>query len=200
MTLTDPLHALIEQLQQLPGIGPKSAQRLAYFFLSLPADKVHQFAQVLEDTRERVRYCSQCFTICFDERCGVCTSESRNQSTICIVADPRTVYAMERIGEYNGVYHVLGGLISPIDGIHPELLRIQELMDRIRAATVTELILAINPTVEGDATVLYLQHILKHFPIRITRLAYGLPMGADIDYADDLTLLKAFQGRTRVEE
>lgn len=199
MAVENPLQDLIFQLQKMPGIGPKSAQRLAFFFLSLPKKDVDQFASVLAKTRHNIRYCDRCFNIAWSSRCGICEDENRLADVLCVVSEPRDILAIERIKAFHGRYHVLGGVISPIDGIHPETLRIQELMTRLRAEPVKELILAINPTVEGDATILYLTSLLQSSGIRITKLAYGLPIGSDIDYADDLTLQKSFLSRTSVE-
>ncbi|MFC1771112.1 recombination mediator RecR [Candidatus Margulisiibacteriota bacterium] len=195
----NPLEGLAQELQRLPSIGPKSALRMAFFFLSLSKGEVAKFVNVLTDTRARIRYCTKCFNISFTEVCGICNDLRRVEAQLCIVAEPRDVFAIERIGEYKGLYHVLGGLISPIDNIHPETLRIQELIARLEAGGVSEIILAINPTIEGDATLLYLKKIIQKFKIKKTKLAHGLPVGSDIDYADEITLQKAFVGRTEID-
>jgi recombination protein RecR len=191
----NPLSALIEQLTKLPSIGQKSAQRLAFFFLSLSKAEVQQFAKTLSDTRENIKYCQTCFNISFAHQCMLCKSPLRNPKLLCVVAEPKDIFAIERTQEFKGLYHVLGGLISPIDGVKPDMLRISELISRVRNDQFSEVILALNPTVEGETTSLYLSSCLKEYPISITKLAYGLPVGADIDYADDMTLQKALSGR-----
>lgn len=196
MEVQNPLHDIVGQLSKLPGIGPKSAQRLSFFFLSLSKKEVAEFARVVVHTRENIRYCETCFNIAFSERCHICINPLRQAKQLCVVAEPKDVFAIERTQEYKGVYHVLGGVVSPIDGIHPDSLRMAELMDRIKTQGIEEIILAINSTIEGDATVHYLSYLLKEFPGKKTKLAYGLPVGADMDYTDDLTLRKALLGRT----
>jgi recombination protein RecR len=198
MELNNPLSHLVQQLSKFPGVGEKSAQRLAFFLLSLPKEEVGKMAQAMIDTRNNIRYCDSCFNISFQPRCYLCSDERRDRSMMCIVASPKDIVAFERSGEYKGVYHVLGGLLSPIDGIHPEMLRIEELVTRLRTGEVTEIILAINATVEGDTTCLYLSNMLSGLNISISKLAYGLPVGADIDYADELTLQKALTGRKQI--
>lgn len=195
----NPLTGLIHQLSRLPGIGPRSAQRLAFFFLSLPKPDVAKFTDVLTHTRTHIKYCKRCFNLSFTEQCFICANPKRLPAQLCIVAEPRDLMALERTGEFKGHYHVLGGLISPIDGIHPDALRIPELMTRLRTEPIQELIVALNPTIEGDTTALYLSEMLREFQIPITKLAYGLPVGSDIDYADEMTLQKAFSGRTKIE-
>lgn len=180
---------------KLPGIGEKSAQRLAFSFLSWPKSGVDTFSSVLTQTRHQIRYCKLCFNISFEETCVVCSDAMRDEKQLCVVCEPKDLFAIERAQCFKGRYHVLGGLISPIDGIHPEALRIQELIERLRGSAVTELILAINSTIEGEATVLYLSHLLAPFSLKITKLAHGLPMGSDIDYADEVTLQKSLLGR-----
>jgi len=193
-----PLTPLTTQLKKLPGIGPKSAQRLAFFLLSLPKQEVQQMAQEMVQTREKIRFCDQCFNISLTQKCYICTDHRRDPTQICVVAEPRDIFAMEKTHEFKGLYHVLGGLISPIDGMHPETLRIKELTERLQQNVIEELIFAINPSIEGDATVLYLSKLLSNHAQTITKLAHGLPMGADIDYTDELTLQKALQGRTQI--
>ncbi len=196
MSLAHPLAGLMQQFQKLPGVGPKSAQRLAFFILSLPAKEVAEFAKVMVETRQTIRYCERCYNISIEPLCHICQDPLREKDTLCVVAEPRDILALERTREYKGRYHVLGGLISPLDGIHPEVLRINELVQRLKHESVRELILAINPTIEGDATSLYLTQLLKNDAPKISKLAYGLPVGADMDYADELTLQKALRGRT----
>jgi len=195
-----PLSNLITQLKKLPGIGEKSASRLAFFLLSLPPEEINQFAKTMVDTKQKVRYCEKCFNISFETICNICKDSLRNQTQICLVAEPKDIFAIEKSKSYQGVYHVLGGLLSPLDGFHPEMLRIPELLKRIETNHFSELILAINPSIEGDATILYLTSLLKNTNIKITRLAYGLPMGSDLEYADEITLQKALQGRIQIDE
>jgi recombination protein RecR len=194
----NPLLGLIAQLKKLPGVGEKSAQRMAFFMLSLSLSDVQNFAREIVDTRSRIRYCDTCYNISFEPRCYVCLDPKRDHSQLCVVSDPKDIFALERTGAINGVYHVLGGLISPLDGIHPEVLRIGELKQRLNTGAFKEVIFAINPTVEGDATTLYLNRVLEGCDVVVTKLAHGLPMGGDIDYADELTLQKAFQGRVAI--
>ena len=195
-----PIDGMVNQLARLPGIGPKSAQRLAFFLLSLPKKDVTLFTETLKTTRDTVRYCKLCFNISWKEVCHICENPKRDRHRLCIVAEPKELMAIERTGAFRGIYHVLGGLISPIDGIHPDALRIQELLKRLQDLSVSELILALNPTIEGDATALYLTHMLQPKGLKISKLAYGLPMGSDIDYADEVTLEKAFSDRRGIED
>ena len=190
-----PIAGLVSQFKKLPGVGEKSAQRLAFFILSMSESDVTTFSSELVTTRRSIQYCSQCFSISRQEQCHICLDPSRDLDRLCIVSDPQDVFSIEKTKSFRGVYHVLGGLISPLDGVHPEMLRIPELVARLKKHSYKELILAINSTVEGDATVMYLQSILKSFEVSISKLAHGLPMGADIDYADELTLQKALEGR-----
>lgn len=198
MTAISPIDPLVKQLMKLPGIGEKSGQRLAFFLLSLPQKEVTELAHTIADTRSQIRYCQQCFNIALTETCHICKDTTRNKDILCVTATPQDVFALERTHEFKGYYHVLGGLISPIDGIHPEMLRITELMSKIQNNAVKEVILAINPTIEGEATTLYLTQLLSRYEINLTKLAHGLPMGADIDYCDELTLQKALNGRTKI--
>ena len=193
-----PLQPLITQLCKLPGVGQKSAQRLAFFLLTLPLDSVREFAQVMFDTRKNIQYCQECFNISVTQTCHICQDVGRVSHGLCVVAQPKDILALERTHSFKGVYHVLGGVISPLDGIYPDVLRIKELIGRIQTLNVSEIVFAINPTIEGDATVLYLTDALRKMPCKKTRLAYGLPVGGDLDYADELTLKKAFMGRTLI--
>ncbi|MDA1353928.1 MAG: recombination mediator RecR [bacterium] len=194
----NPLLGLIAQLKKLPGVGEKSAQRMAFFLLSLSEKEVAEFAREALETRRRIRYCERCFNISLAQECYVCLDSNREPGTLCVVADPKDIFAMERMGAFKGRYHVIGGLISPLDGIHPDVLRFSELRSRLVSEHISEVILAINPTVEGDTTALYLQQYLEGCGVSVTKLAHGLPMGGDIDYADELTLQKALIGRVRV--
>ena len=194
----NPLSPLIAELEKLPGVGPKSAQRLAFFLLGQPSLEVKRLAETMVVTREKIRYCQQCYNISLESVCHICSNHSRNPKQLCIVAEPKDIFAIERSREFKGFYHVLGGLISPLDGIHPEALRIKELGSRLSTHAFDEVIFAIHPTVEGEATSLFLMQVLKPYQLKITRLSYGLPIGGDIDYADQLTLQSAFQGRASV--
>ena len=196
----NPLVPLISALKRLPGVGEKSAQRIAFFLLSVPEREVEHIASSMVHTRKAVKYCSVCFNISFEQQCHVCRDDTRIKDNLCIVAEPKDVFAIERTGAYKGMYHVLGGLISPLDGIQPESLRIKELVERLRQTTFTEVFFAINPTVEGDTTVMYISSILAPFKLNLTKLAFGLPMGSDIDYADEITLTKAISARREIDE
>jgi recombination protein RecR len=186
---------LIESFRKLPGVGPKTAQRLAFFVLTLPREEVVSMARALVDAKDKTRYCRDCGNFSDEELCMVCCDQRRDRSLLCVVHDPRDIMAMERMREYKGLYHVLGGAISPIDGVGPEQLRVRELLQRLQKGRVKEVILATNPTVEGEATALYLARIIKPLGIRVTRLAHGLPMGGDLEYADEVTLSRALEGR-----
>jgi len=195
---TRPLARLIEQLQRLPGIGPKSAQRLAFHLLKRPEEEVKALAIALVEARQQVGYCSVCFHLSAEPVCDLCRSPNRDNQSICVVADSRDVIALERTREYKGKYHVLGGLISPMDGIGPDQLHIQPLVRRVSQQKITEVIIAISPTIEGETTTLYVGHLLKPFT-RVTRIAFGLPVGGDLEYADEVTLAKALEGRREIE-
>lgn len=189
-----PLERLIEQFEKLPGIGKKTAQRLAFFMLNLPQGEAEQFADAIVDARRKIHCCSICQNLTDGEICHICAGAHRDKTTICVVEDPRDVAAFERTREYNGLYHVLHGVISPMDGVGPEQLRIKELLARI-GGEVTEVIMATNPTVEGEATAMYISRLLKPLEVKVTRLAYGIPVGGDLEYADEVTLSRALEGR-----
>jgi len=193
-----PLGKLIEELERMPGIGPKSAQRLAFHILERPEDEARELADAIIEVKQKIRYCSQCFNFTDVDPCAVCSDERRDRSIICVAAEPRDVLAMENTGEYNGLYHVLHGVISPLDNVGPEQLRVAELLERVRAGGVKEVIIATNPVVEGEATATYLAGILKPLGSKVTRIALGLPVGGDLDYADQLTITRALQGRTEM--
>ncbi len=190
-----PLVILAEKFASLPGIGMKSAQRLAYHVMSMDLKSVEEFSQALLDAKKNVRCCSQCQNLTEREICPICGDESRNHHIICVVESPKDVTAFERTREYDGVYHVLHGLLSPMDKITPDKLRIRELLGRISAGGVEEVIMATNPTVEGDATALYVANLLKPLGIKVSRLAFGLPVGGMLEYADEVTLFKALENR-----
>ncbi|MEK9657417.1 MAG: recombination mediator RecR [bacterium] len=194
-----PLSRLIDQFKLLPGIGQKSAERLAFYMLSLSKQKVDVFSDTVKQTRAHVRYCECCYSIAFEARCRLCLDPTRNQRQLCIVADAKSVFSLERMQRFKGVYHVLGGLLSPLDGIHPEVLRLKELLARLRSSSFDEIVLAINPSIEGEATIMYIKSLLAPLSLNVSTLAYGLPVGADLDYIDELTLEKAYIGRS-VEE
>jgi len=192
------LAKLINELQKLPGIGPKSAQRLAFFLLGSSRQSVEELTAAILQAKQRLTYCSVCFNITDIDPCQHCSDSSRRADQICVVAEPKDLVAIERSGVYNGRYHVLGGVNTPLDGVEPDSLRIKELLARLSQNSVKELVLAISPTTEGEATVIYLTKLLKPLGIKLTRIAYGLPIGADMDYADPATLSKALEGRREV--
>jgi recombination protein RecR len=195
---TRPLARLVEQLQKLPGIGPKSAQRLALHIIKRPESDVQALAQSILDAKQQVGQCSICFHLSAEPTCEICRAPNRDDSTLCVVADSRDVIALEKTREYRGKYHVLGGLISPMDGIGPEQLTIQPLIRRASQPIIQEIILAINPSIEGETTTLYIGQLLKPFT-RVTRIAFGLPMGGDLEYADEVTLARALEGRRELD-
>lgn len=189
---------LIDELGRLPGIGPKSAQRIAFHIVQTESFDVSALARILTDVREKVRFCDVCGNVSEQERCAICRDPRRNPALICVVEEAKDVVAIERTREFRGLYHVLGGAISPIDGIGPDDLRIRQLMQRLADGTVTEVIIATDPNLEGEATATYLSRLLSGMGIRVSRLASGLPVGGDLEYADEVTLGRAFEGRTVV--
>lgn len=193
-----PLTELVNQFARLPGIGKKTAQRLAYSILEQPPERAKQFAQALVNAREKIHFCSICQSLTDLDICQICDDHRRDRSVICVVEEPRDVMAFERTREFSGLYHVLHGVISPLDGIGPDKLRIKELMARLSDGTVTEIIMATNPTVEGEATASYISRLVKPMNIKVTRLAYGIPVGGDLEYADEYTLARALEGRNEI--
>jgi recombination protein RecR len=191
-----PVAALINEFSKLPTIGPKTAARLVFYLLNRPRQEAQNLADAIVAVKDRVRFCSRCFSLTEEDPCALCRDERRDPATICVVAEAKDVYALERTGAFKGRYHVLGGLISPIDGIGPAQLRVRELIERIGRDEPSEIMLATNPNAEGEATALYLSRLIGPLGARVTRLAYGLPIGADLDYADEITLTKAIEGRT----
>ena len=189
---------LITELGRLPGVGPKSAQRIAFFVLSSDGEDVKRLADALLEVKARVRFCITCGNVSEQERCRICVDERRNSTQICVVEEPRDVVAIGRTREFRGRYHVLGGAINPIDGVGPDDLRIRELMMRLADGVVTEVIIATDPNVEGEATASYLSRLLNSVGVAVTRLASGLPVGGDLEYADEITLGRAFEGRIRI--
>jgi len=195
-----PIQDLIAELGRLPGVGPKGAQRIAFWLLDQPDEDVRRLAGAIVTAKEKMQFCRVCFNISQDELCRVCSDPRRDHATLCVVEESKDVAAIERTREFRGLYHVLGGAISPIDGRGPSDLRLRELLARLNDGTVTEVILATNPTIAGDATATYITRLLKDLPdVRISRLASGLPVGGELEYADDITLGRAFSGRRSVE-
>jgi recombination protein RecR len=192
------LARLIEELEKLPGVGPKTAQRLALHLLHVTDEDAAGLAEAIREVKERIHECPACFNYTDADLCPICSAPDRDEATLCVVADARDLLAMERSGGLRGRYHVLGGLISPMDGIGPEALRISELLARVAGGKIREVILATNPTVEGDATAMYLASQLRPLGVRITRIALGLPVGGDLDYADEVTIARALEGRTEM--
>ena len=190
--------ALIEQFQKFPSVGPKSAQRMAFYLLRMPKSDVENFARAVIEAKEKTKTCEICYNISSSSPCEICSSTGRDRSVICVVAESKDLIAIEKTNEYKGLYHVLQGLISPIDGIGAEDIRIKELLNRLTDEQVKEVILAISPSVEGEATSLYLTRLIKPFGIKVSRIAFGLPVGADIEYADEITIAKAIEGRREV--
>ncbi|MBN1193507.1 MAG: recombination protein RecR [Coriobacteriia bacterium] len=190
-----PIARLLEELERLPGIGPKSAQRLAYHILRGEEDSAQRLASAILEVKRSIRFCERCFNFAESEECDICSDGSRDASVICVVEEPRDVVAVERTGEFRGLYHVLQGAISPIDGIGPEQLRVRELVDRLGRESVAEIILATDPDIEGETTALYVSRLIKPLGIRVTRIASGLPVGGDLEYADEVTLGRALEAR-----
>ena len=195
---TKPLANLIDNFQKLPGIGPKSAQRLALFMIKLPKTEVDRFVDALLEAKRTIHCCSVCFNMSENNPCEICSSDRRDKSTICVVEETKDLIAIERTNEYKGLYHVLQGLISPIDGIGAEDIRIKELLKRAASDEVKEIILALSPSVEGETTSLYINKLLSPFGIKVTRIAFGLPVGADLEFADEITLIRALEGRREI--
>ena len=199
MEYTKPLAQLIEFFQKFPGVGPKSAQRMAFHLLKMPLSEVQKFAKILVEAKENIHYCSICFNMSASDPCEICSDTRRDNSVICVVAETKDLIAIEKTREYKGLYHVLQGTLSPLDGIGVEDIRIKELLTRVTNADVSEVILALSPSVEGEATSMYITKLLKPFNIKISRIAFGLPVGSDLEYADEITLAKAIAGRRIIE-
>ena len=193
-----PVQSLIDELGRLPGIGPKSAQRIAFHLLKVDAEDARRLARAISEAKERVSWCSRCFNYAEGDLCTFCRDERRDTHVVCVVEEPRDIVAIERTGEFKGRYHVLQGAISPIEGIGPEQLRVKELLARVSDEGITEIILATNPNIEGEATAMYLARLLKPVGLRVTRIASGLPVGGDLEYADEVTLGRALEGRREV--
>jgi recombination protein RecR len=193
-----PIAKLVEEFQRLPGIGHKSAQRLAFHIINMPNEKVQSLANSILEAKEKTKYCSVCSNLTDVDPCSLCSSTSRDKSAICVVQDARDVVAMERTREFKGLYHVLQGAISPMQGIGPGDIRIKELLKRLGDGEVKEVILATNPNVEGEATAMYVSKLIKPLGVKTTRIAHGIPVGGDLEYADEVTLAKAFEGRREI--
>jgi len=194
-SLAGPVQTLINEFSKLPTVGPKTAARLVFYLLNRPRNEAHALAEAILAVKDRVRMCSLCFSITEEDPCPICSDERRDAKTVCVVAEAKDIYALERTMAYKGRYHVLGGVISPMDGIGPAQLRVKELVDRIGVESPHEIIIATNPNAEGEATALYLSRLLTPLGVSVTRLAYGLPIGGDLDYADEVTLARAIEGR-----
>ncbi len=192
------LDNLIEQWERLPGIGHKTAVRLAFSLLSMSDEQSNRFVEAIVNAKKNIHECEICCNLTDGEQCSVCSASNRDESVICVVEEPQDVLAFERMREYHGLYHVLHGTISPMNGIGPEQLRIKQLLTRVANTDVTEVIMATNPTVEGEATAMYLSKLLKPFEIKVTRLAYGIPVGGELEYADEVTLSRSFEGRSEL--
>lgn len=198
MEYAKPLARLVGEFEKLPGIGPKSAQRLAFHVLRMSEDSAQALAAAVIDVKHLIRLCPVCYNYTDQDRCGICSDAKRDRSLLCVVAEPRDVVAMEKTNEFRGVYHVLGGVISPMDGIGPEMLKIRELVNRVGEDEIKEVVLATNPTIEGDTTSMYIAGLLKPLGIKVTRIAHGMPVGGDMDYADQATLIQALQWRREI--
>jgi recombination protein RecR len=197
-SLAKPIDHLIEALTKLPGIGKKTASRLAFHILRSSPSEAKELAKAIMEVKEKIRLCSVCFNLTDEALCGICQDERRNRDTLCVVEGPNDLIAIENTGAFHGRYHVLHGALSPLEGIGPEDLKVKELMERLHREKIEEVILATNPTIEGGATALYLTELIKPLGLRITRIAYGIPMGGEIEYSDGMTLSKALEGRTEI--
>lgn len=189
---------LISQLTKLPGIGIKTAQRLAFFILNMPEEDAKGISEAIKEVKDKARFCKECFNITTDEVCSICKNSSRDRKKICVVEEPSNIIVIERAKCFNGLYHVLFGSISPIDGITPDKLKIHELISRVQRDSIQEIIIATNPNTKGEMTAQYIREMLKSFPVKVTRIAYGLPIGGDIEFADEVTLSKAIEGRKEI--
>jgi len=195
-----PLHRLIEELKKIPGIGAKTAQRIAFFVLSLPQEDADRLAEAIREAKRKIFYCSVCNNITHVDPCEICTDSERTNDVLCVVEEPYNISSIEKTGVFHGRYHVLLGTLAPLRGVGPEELRLEKLMERIKRGHYREIIIATNPTAEGEATAVYLAKILKEYQVRLTRLATGLPVGSEIDFADQVTIRKAIEGRTELKE
>ena len=194
-----PVQALIDELGRMPGVGPKSAQRIAFYLLKLPKEDAQRLAHAINEVKDRISFCTRCYNIAEGELCGLCLDERRDPTVVCVVEEPRDIVAVEKTQEFRGRYHVLQGAINPIEGVGPEQLRVKELLARLDREGIVEVILCTNPNIEGEATAMYLARLLKPLGLKVTRIASGLPVGGDLEYADELTLGRALEGRREVE-
>ena len=197
-TYSGPISVLIEEFSKLPGVGRKTAQRLAFHVINMNINDVEALSKAILEAKKEIKYCSICYNITDKDPCSMCSNKNRDSSVICVVEDPRDVAAMERTKEFNGQYHVLNGVLSPMDGIGPDMIRIKELIQRLGNQDVREIIMATNPTIEGEATAMYIARLLKPMGIKVTRIAHGLPVGGDLEYADEVTISKALEGRREI--
>ena len=195
---TGPITRLIEEFSKLPGVGRKTAQRLAFHIINMNTNDVEALSKAIIEAKREIKYCSVCCNITDTDPCSMCSNKNRHSSVICVVEDPRDVAAMERTREFKGQYHVLNGVISPMDGIGPDMIKIKELIQRLGTQDVREIIMATNPTIEGEATAMYIARLLKPMGIKVTRIAHGLPVGGDLEYADEVTISKALEGRREI--
>lgn len=195
---TGPITRLIEEFSKLPGVGRKTAQRLAFHVINMNTNDVEALSKAIIEAKREIKYCSVCCNISDNDICSMCANKNRDASVICVVEDPRDVAAMERTRDYKGQYHVLHGVISPMDGIGPDMIKVKELIQRVGTQDVTEIIMATNPTIEGEATAMYVARLLKPMGIKVTRIAHGLPVGGDLEYADEVTISKALEGRREI--
>lgn len=193
-----PIAKLIEEFSKLPGIGKRSAERLAFHVLKMPKENVERFSKTLIDAKEKIRFCPECQSLTDTVPCSICSDAKRDKTVICVVENPKDVIAMEKTKEFSGVYHVLHGVISPIDGIGPDDIKIKELLLRTKDNNVREIIMATNPSIEGEATAMYISNLFKNFGIKVTRIAHGLPVGGELEYADEITLTRALEGRHEI--
>ena len=198
MLYTESFSKLIDVFRKMPGVGNKSAVRMAYYILSLSSDEVKDITDALTNAKQKIGYCSLCQNISEEEICEVCSDARRDKSVICVVEQPKDVVALEKTREYTGTYHVLHGCISPMDSVGPEDLKIKELLERVSDGSIKEVIMAINPSIEGETTTMYISRLLKPFDVKVTRIAYGIPVGGDLEYADQVTLAKAIEGRREI--
>jgi recombination protein RecR len=193
-----PISRLIEEFSKLPGVGRKTAQRLAFHVINMNTNDVEALSKAIVDAKREIKYCSNCHNITDKDPCSICSNKSRDEDTICVVEDPRDVASMERVREFKGQYHVLHGVISPMDGVGPDMIRVRELIQRLGHQEVKEIIIATNPTIEGEATAMYISRLIKPMGIKVTRIAHGLPVGGDIEYADEVTISKALENRREI--
>lgn len=197
-TYSGPISRLIEEFSKLPGVGRKTAQRLAFHVINMNMNDVEALSKAIVEAKKEIKYCSICYNITDKDPCSMCSNKNRDSGVICVVEDPRDVAAMEKTKEFHGQYHVLNGVISPMDGIGPDMIRVKELIQRLGNQEVREVIMATNPTIEGEATAMYIARLLKPMGIKVTRIAHGLPVGGDLEYADEVTITKALEGRREI--